>query len=37
VGEQLVTHELQTAVNSVKQISERLVAEVKADKRDVYV
>ncbi len=37
VGEQLVSHELGTMENSVKAISERLVGEVRDEKRDVYV
>ncbi|MEI6393202.1 MAG: [FeFe] hydrogenase H-cluster radical SAM maturase HydG [Verrucomicrobiota bacterium] len=37
VGEMLVEKELTTMENSVQQISRRLVGEVKADKRDVYV
>jgi 2-iminoacetate synthase len=37
VGERLVEHELVTMQKSVRQISERLVAEVRADKRDVFV
>lgn len=36
-GETLVDHELQTMEPSVREISRRLVSEVKADKRDVYV
>jgi 2-iminoacetate synthase len=37
VGEKLVEHELVTMQASVGQISQRLVAEVRADKRDVFV
>ncbi len=37
VGEDLVAHELQGMEASVKRISTRLVAEVKEDKRDVFV
>jgi 2-iminoacetate synthase len=37
VGEELVNKELSTLENSVQRISKRLVDEVKADKRDVYV
>ncbi len=37
VGEKLVEHELATMQKSVGQISRRLVADVRADKRDVYV
>jgi 2-iminoacetate synthase len=37
VGENLVAHELDTMEPSVQQIGQRLVSEVQADKRDVYV
>jgi 2-iminoacetate synthase len=37
VGEHLVSTELNTLENSVRQISTRLVNEVRADKRDVFV
>jgi len=37
VGERLVDGELSTLENSVQEISKRLVGEVKADKRDVFV
>jgi 2-iminoacetate synthase len=37
VGEQLVNRELCTLEKSVGQIAKRLVADVKADKRDVYI
>ena len=37
VGEALVDHELATMEKSVEQISTRLVGEVRANKRDVYV
>ena len=37
VGEKLINHELNTLENSVQTIAKRLVTEVKADKRDVYV
>jgi 2-iminoacetate synthase len=37
VGEKLVNHELNAQEASVKQIAEKLVGEVKANKRDVYV
>ena len=37
VGESLINHELSTLENSVRRISQRLVSEVKADKRDVFV
>jgi len=37
VGEQLIRHELNVMEDSVQQIGKRLVAEVKADQRDVYV
>ena len=36
-GEGLITHELDTMESSVQKIGRRLVAEVKADKRDVFV
>jgi 2-iminoacetate synthase len=37
VGEKLVNHELTTMETSVRDISQRLVADVRADKRDVFV
>ena len=37
VGEQLIRHELNAMEDSVQPIGRRLVEEVKADKRDVYV
>lgn len=37
VGERLVNHELATMEKSVRDISTRLVADVQADKRDVFV
>lgn len=37
VGENLIAHELDTMESSVQQIGRRLVTEVKADKRDVFV
>ena len=37
VGEQLIRHELNGMEDSVQQIGKRLVEEVKANKRDVYV
>jgi 2-iminoacetate synthase len=37
VGEKLVDHELATMEPSVRKISERLVTQVRADQRDVYV
>jgi 2-iminoacetate synthase len=37
VGESLIAHELETMEPTVQEIGQRLVAEVQADKRDVYV
>jgi hypothetical protein len=37
VGENLITHELETMESSVQKIGRRLVTEVQGDKRDVYV
>jgi hypothetical protein len=37
VGESLIAHELDTMESSVQKIGRRLVSEVQADKRDVYV
>ena len=37
IGERLVDHELDTLEHSVREISTRLVREVRSDKRDVFV
>jgi len=37
VGENLIAHELETMEPTVQEIGQRLVSEVQADKRDVYV
>lgn len=37
VGESLIAHELETMEPTVQKIGQRLVSEVQADKRDVYV